>query len=187
MPLTCVHTHAQQQLQSQPHHSAFTWSALHPQVEPITLRIPLPKSGFSAPNLPELNHSQLHAVRSVLQQPLSLIQVCLGPCWCVLGNAAVFVEALLACCPAYACATVCTVLDLLRMPPLAQLILNPLPPACLPASPTHTHTCLPHRVPLARARRSPVPPSCTTCAPQQAARCWCVRPATWVWTSWLRR
>jgi regulator of nonsense transcripts 1 len=45
------------------------------QVEPITLRIPLPKSGFSAPNLPELNHSQLHAVRSVLQQPLSLIQV----------------------------------------------------------------------------------------------------------------
>jgi hypothetical protein len=44
-------------------------------VEPITLRIPLPKSGFSAPNLPELNHSQLHAVRSVLQQPLSLIQV----------------------------------------------------------------------------------------------------------------
>jgi hypothetical protein len=44
------------------------------QVEPITLRIPLPKSGFSAPQLPELNHSQLHAVRSVLQQPLSLIQ-----------------------------------------------------------------------------------------------------------------
>lgn len=48
------------------------------QVEPITLRIPLPKSGFSAPNLPELNHSQLHAVRSVLQQPLSLIQVSSG-------------------------------------------------------------------------------------------------------------
>jgi regulator of nonsense transcripts 1 len=47
------------------------------QVEPITLRIPLPKSGFSAPNLPELNHSQLHAVKSVLQQPLSLIQVSL--------------------------------------------------------------------------------------------------------------
>lgn len=44
------------------------------QVEPITLRIPLPKSSFSAPNLPELNHSQLHSVRSVLQQPLSLIQ-----------------------------------------------------------------------------------------------------------------
>lgn len=44
------------------------------QVEPIPLRIPLPKTGFSAPHLPELNHSQLHAVRSVLQQPLSLIQ-----------------------------------------------------------------------------------------------------------------
>lgn len=44
------------------------------EVEPITLRIPLPKASFSAPNLPELNHSQLHAVRSVLQQPLSLIQ-----------------------------------------------------------------------------------------------------------------
>eukprot|EP00775_Hariotina_reticulata_P013312 gene13312-13441_t len=44
------------------------------ELEPITLRIPLPKTGFSAPNLPELNHSQLHAVRSVLQQPLSLIQ-----------------------------------------------------------------------------------------------------------------
>eukprot|EP00878_Enallax_costatus_P012969 GHUV01013545.1.p1 GENE.GHUV01013545.1~~GHUV01013545.1.p1 ORF type:complete len:870 (+),score=258.03 GHUV01013545.1:596-3205(+) len=44
------------------------------EVEPVPLRIPLPKTGFSAPNLPELNHSQLHAVRSVLQQPLSLIQ-----------------------------------------------------------------------------------------------------------------
>ena len=45
----------------------------HP-VEPLTLRIPLPSGGCSAPNLPELNHSQLHAVRAVLQQPLSLIQ-----------------------------------------------------------------------------------------------------------------
>ncbi|KAF8065906.1 UPF1 [Scenedesmus sp. PABB004] len=44
------------------------------EVEPITLRIPLPAGSFSAPGLPELNHSQLHAVRSVLQQPLSLIQ-----------------------------------------------------------------------------------------------------------------
>lgn len=44
------------------------------QVEPIVLKIPLPKTGYSAPSLPELNHSQLHAVRSVLQQPLSLIQ-----------------------------------------------------------------------------------------------------------------
>jgi hypothetical protein len=45
----------------------------HP-VEPLTLRIALPAAGCSAPNLPELNHSQLHAVRAVLQQPLSLIQ-----------------------------------------------------------------------------------------------------------------
>jgi hypothetical protein len=29
----------------------------------------------------ELNHSQLHAVRSVLQQPLSLIQVSLHIAW----------------------------------------------------------------------------------------------------------
>ena len=29
---------------------------------------------FSAPNLPELNHSQMAAVKSVLQKPLSLIQ-----------------------------------------------------------------------------------------------------------------
>lgn len=29
---------------------------------------------FSAPNLPELNHSQVYAVKSVLQKPLSLIQ-----------------------------------------------------------------------------------------------------------------
>lgn len=29
----------------------------------------------SAPNLPDLNHSQVYAVKSVLQKPLSLIQV----------------------------------------------------------------------------------------------------------------
>ncbi|GLC57612.1 ATP-dependent helicase NAM7 [Pleodorina starrii] len=45
----------------------------HP-VEPVTLKIPLPKAGLAVPTLPELNHSQLHAVKSVLQQPLSLIQ-----------------------------------------------------------------------------------------------------------------
>ncbi|KXZ44312.1 hypothetical protein GPECTOR_69g405 [Gonium pectorale] len=45
----------------------------HP-VEPVTLKIPLPKAGLGVPTLPELNHSQLHAVKSVLQQPLSLIQ-----------------------------------------------------------------------------------------------------------------
>ena len=31
---------------------------------------------FSAPGLPELNHSQVYAVKTVLQRPLSLIQVC---------------------------------------------------------------------------------------------------------------
>ncbi|KAG2435081.1 hypothetical protein HXX76_007168 [Chlamydomonas incerta] len=45
----------------------------HP-VESVTLKIPLPKAGLGVPSLPELNHSQLHAVKSVLQQPLSLIQ-----------------------------------------------------------------------------------------------------------------
>eukprot|EP00667_Euglena_gracilis_P001144 EG_transcript_1144 len=42
-------------------------------VEPQTLRVTLPKR-FSAPGLPELNHSQVSAVKSVLQKPLSLIQ-----------------------------------------------------------------------------------------------------------------
>ena len=45
------------------------------EVETVTLKIPLPKKGLNVPTLPELNHSQLHAVKSVLQQPLSLIQV----------------------------------------------------------------------------------------------------------------
>ncbi|RUS31224.1 hypothetical protein BC938DRAFT_478225 [Jimgerdemannia flammicorona] len=42
-------------------------------VEPQVLRTQMPKR-FSAPNLPELNHSQVYAVKSVLQKPLSLIQ-----------------------------------------------------------------------------------------------------------------
>ena len=33
----------------------------------------LPKK-FSAPNLPDLNHSQVYAIKSVLQKPISLIQ-----------------------------------------------------------------------------------------------------------------
>src|SRR5690606_24774938 len=44
----------------------------HP-VEEQTIRVTLPKR-FSAPGLPELNHSQVSAVKSVLQKPLSLIQ-----------------------------------------------------------------------------------------------------------------
>jgi regulator of nonsense transcripts 1 len=42
-------------------------------VEPQVLKVNLPKK-MSAPNLPELNHSQVNAIRSVLQKPLSLIQ-----------------------------------------------------------------------------------------------------------------
>ncbi|RUS22009.1 RNA helicase-domain-containing protein, partial [Endogone sp. FLAS-F59071] len=42
-------------------------------VEPQVLKTQMPKR-FSAHNLPELNHSQVYAVKSVLQKPLSLIQ-----------------------------------------------------------------------------------------------------------------
>lgn len=42
-------------------------------MEPQVLRTQMPKR-FSAPNLPELNHSQMAAVKAVLQKPLSLIQ-----------------------------------------------------------------------------------------------------------------
>ncbi|CAI5994052.1 unnamed protein product [Closterium sp. NIES-64] len=42
-------------------------------VEPHTVRNVMPKR-FGAPGLPELNHSQISAVKSVLQKPLSLIQ-----------------------------------------------------------------------------------------------------------------
>ena len=42
-------------------------------VEPQSVRTQMPKR-FSAPGLPELNHSQMYAVKSVLQKPLSLIQ-----------------------------------------------------------------------------------------------------------------
>ena len=43
------------------------------EVEPLTLRVSLPRV-VDAPGLPELNHSQASAVRSVLQKSLSLIQ-----------------------------------------------------------------------------------------------------------------
>nr|XP_019007867.1 ATP-dependent helicase [Kwoniella pini CBS 10737]OCF46648.1 ATP-dependent helicase [Kwoniella pini CBS 10737] len=43
------------------------------ELEPQVLRTQMPKR-FSAPNLPELNHSQMAAVKAVLQKPLSLIQ-----------------------------------------------------------------------------------------------------------------
>lgn len=43
------------------------------QVEPQAIRASLP-SKYQAPGLPELNHSQIAAVKTVLQRPLSLIQ-----------------------------------------------------------------------------------------------------------------
>lgn len=43
------------------------------ELEPQVLRTQMPKR-FSAPNLPELNASQMYAVKTVLQKPLSLIQ-----------------------------------------------------------------------------------------------------------------
>ena len=46
-------------------------------LEQQTIKCTLPKR-FSAPGLPELNHSQVYAVKTVLQKPLSLIQVCAG-------------------------------------------------------------------------------------------------------------
>lgn len=44
------------------------------EVEDVVIKCQLPKR-FSVPNLPELNHSQVYAVKTVLQRPLSLIQV----------------------------------------------------------------------------------------------------------------
>ena len=49
-------------------------SLLGHTVEQKPLNIPPPKR-WSAPGLPELNHSQQEAVRAVLSRPLSLIQV----------------------------------------------------------------------------------------------------------------
>ena len=46
------------------------------EVEDVLMRCQLPKH-FSAPNLPELNRSQVYAVKHALQRPLSLIQACI--------------------------------------------------------------------------------------------------------------
>ena len=43
------------------------------KVEVQPTQVQMPKK-FSVPNLPELNHSQINAIKSVLEQPLSLIQ-----------------------------------------------------------------------------------------------------------------
>lgn len=42
-------------------------------VDPVAIKSNIPKR-ISAPNLPELNHSQANAIKSVLTKPLSLIQ-----------------------------------------------------------------------------------------------------------------
>lgn len=52
------------------------------EVEDVVIKCQLPKR-FSAPNLPELNHSQVYAVKTVLQKPLSLIQVTKQMSYCV--------------------------------------------------------------------------------------------------------
>lgn len=44
------------------------------EVESPILAINLPFKQINAPGLPELNHSQVHAMKSVLQRPLALIQ-----------------------------------------------------------------------------------------------------------------
>ena len=43
-------------------------------IEEQNLKIPSLPRRFSAPGLPDLNHSQAYAVKTVLQKPLSLIQ-----------------------------------------------------------------------------------------------------------------
>lgn len=43
------------------------------ELDDVQFKVQLPKR-FSAPGLPELNHSQVYAVKTVLQRPLSLIQ-----------------------------------------------------------------------------------------------------------------
>lgn len=58
---------------TQSHGSSQYHKLLGHELEPQTLRTQMPKR-FSAPGLPELNHSQMYAVKSVLQKPLSLIQ-----------------------------------------------------------------------------------------------------------------
>lgn len=46
------------------------------EMEEVVMKTSLPKR-FTAPGLPDLNHSQVYAVKTVLQRPISLIQV---PC-----------------------------------------------------------------------------------------------------------
>lgn len=57
--------------------SNFIYSRLlgHSSADDVTFRISNPPKHFSAPNLPDLNRSQVYAVKHAIQRPLSLIQV----------------------------------------------------------------------------------------------------------------
>ncbi|KAL7017145.1 hypothetical protein ACKWTF_010272 [Chironomus riparius] len=56
--------------------SNFIYSRLlgHSGADDVTFRINNPPKHFSAPNLPDLNRSQVYAVKHAIQRPLSLIQ-----------------------------------------------------------------------------------------------------------------
>ncbi len=66
--ITAIHEVGKQSL---PRYIAFR--LLGHDMEDMVLKCNLPKR-YSAPGLPELNHSQVYAVKTVLQRPLSLIQ-----------------------------------------------------------------------------------------------------------------
>ncbi len=181
-------------------------------MEPVTLKIPLPKAGLGVPTLPELNHSQLHAVKSVLQQPLSLIQV--G----VLTSKERVKEDAARGPPHSGChqtrlRTAGRVHWLHRAPrvgfcvphapsPFAPPLRAPTPWLCPGrlvgnSGRSHRHpAALPFfitlmipflRGPPAPARRSRPPPSCTTWRTAAPGRCWWRRRQTWRWTSWRTR
>lgn len=56
--------------------SNFIYSRLlgHSNADDVTFRISNAPKHFSAPNLPDLNRSQVYAVKHAIQRPLSLIQ-----------------------------------------------------------------------------------------------------------------
>ena len=56
------------------HENSTTAGGVNSQDADKVFKLNVPKR-FSAPGLPELNHSQVNAVKQVLQRPLSLIQV----------------------------------------------------------------------------------------------------------------
>lgn len=116
-------------------------SLLGHAVEPASLRLPLPAGALSAPSLPELNHSQLAAVRAVLQQPLSLIQ---GPPGT--GKTVTSASIVYHICQATGSQVRARRARARRRPLSAQLA-GPLLAGRLPCTPAHT----PLRTPYARA------------------------------------